>query len=231
MRGRMLAGIGGGSQGAGGGQMDYDAEARRLWERLGLREGAGGPRGAGDRYHALDPIWKHPATGGTIYVGNQSAANDAQVLRAHNISHVVNCTDNIPCFHEADPHFQYYRFDIAWWWRHIDGSHASLARFVAPMLAFVYNQAVCQGKSVLVHCLAGAHRAGTTGTLLLMVMEGLRPREAVQVAKLCRPIIDPIGNFPEFLNRVDACIEAGALPVPKNHGGAGAAAGSSAKGP
>ncbi|GHP06879.1 dual specificity phosphatase 10 [Pycnococcus provasolii] len=213
---------GAGGPGGGGGSLDYDAEARRLWLRLGLHEGAEAGAGVGvqSRYHALDPIWKHPQTGARIYVGNQSAAADASMLAQHGITHVVNCTDNIPCFHEGKGAFQYYRFDVAWWWRHVDGSHASTAMFVAPMLAFVYNKALCQGHSVLVHCLAGAHRAGTTGTLLLMVLENMRPREAVTVAKMCRPIIDPIGNFPEFLNRVDAAVASGVLPTPKGHSAA-----------
>ena len=37
-----------------------------------------------------------------------------------------------------------------------------------PMLEFI-NDVINRGESVLVHCLAGAHRAGTTGTLLLIL--------------------------------------------------------------
>lgn len=55
---------------------------------------------------------------------------------------------------------------------------------------------------MLVHCLAGAHRAGTTGVACLIHYAELEPTEAIRIAKRCRPIIDPIGQLPEFLNRL-----------------------------
>ena len=47
---------------------------------------------------------------------------------------------------------------------------------------------------MLVHCLAGAHRAGTTGCMLLMYKAGMPPGEAIKSAKKLRPVIDPIGG-------------------------------------
>ena len=49
------------------------------------------------------------------------------------------------------------------------------------------------------HCLAGAHRAGTTGCLLLMHKEGLSAADAVKAAKQLRPVINPIGSLPTLL--------------------------------
>ena len=69
---------------------------------------------------------------------------------------------------------------------------------------------------MLVHCLAGAHRAGTTGIISLMhfqvegddkdedegdedhediLVQGLDSSEAIKRAKSRRPIIEPIGDF------------------------------------
>ena len=69
------------------------------------------------------------------------------------------------------------------------------------MFEFI-ETAIASGKSVLVHCLAGAHRAGTTGCACLMHFAGLEPGAAIQTAKRLRPIIDPIGSLPELLLRL-----------------------------
>jgi len=79
-------------------------------------------------------------------------------------------------------------------------------RFLQPMFDFVEG-AIAGGGSVLVHCLAGAHRAGTTGCLLLMREAGLSSNEAVATAKRLRPVIDPIGRFPDLLRQFDSLNE------------------------
>ena len=53
---------------------------------------------------------------------------------------------------------------------------------------------------MLVHCLAGAHRAGTTGILCLMRYADMNGAEAVAAAKRLRPVIDPIGRFPQLIS-------------------------------
>ena len=71
------------------------------------------------------------------------------------------------------------------------------------MFLFI-EEAISNGESVLVHCLAGAHRAGTTGVSCLIHFADLQVDEASRIAKRCRPIIDPIGQLPEFLKRLRA---------------------------
>jgi len=70
------------------------------------------------------------------------------------------------------------------------------------------NNVLCSqiflGESVLVHCLAGAHRAGTTGIISLMHFQGLDSGEAIKRAKSRRPIIEPIGDFRTLLSMCDA---------------------------
>eukprot|EP00960_Hanusia_phi_P074212 768182-Hanusia_phi.AAC.4 len=50
---------------------DFDEEAQKIFAALGL-----GKEGSSSRYNSCDPIWKHPRTGGTIYVGNVEAASN-----------------------------------------------------------------------------------------------------------------------------------------------------------
>lgn len=181
---------------------DFDAEALRLFEKLkpSLPQG----RAASNSLYApLSALTGDAATGGVVYVGNRDAASDRDVLRAHNITHVVNCTDSMPFFHEADATVSYLRFDVsAWCLRARNGGRAAdVDAFTKPLFSFV-RAALARGESVLVHCLAGAHRAGTTGCALLMELDGLDAATAVATAKSRRPIIEPIGMLPELLRRL-----------------------------
>ncbi len=122
-----------------------------------------------DHADALNLLYTH-ASGAHLYVGNGNAAKSRALLDAHHIRRVVNCSDTIPNFH-ADAGIAYFSFDLYAW---ITAQHAArhdmtatVGAFSGPLLAFV-NETLAAGESVLVHCWAGAHRAGTTGVLLLM---------------------------------------------------------------
>ena len=136
--------------------MDYDDEARKLFASLGLDTSGAGKCNI---YNPMDAIYRD-AGGGTLYVGNNTAAQNAADLKRHGVTHVVNCTDNLPLYHEGT--FRYLRFNISFF-----PMYPNLASFLDTLFEFV-DEALAQGGSVLVHCLAGAHRAGTTGCLLLM---------------------------------------------------------------
>ena len=191
---------------------DFDAEAHKLFKSLNLDPGGAGGFG----YNPLDPIFRDPVSGGTVFVGNHSAASNRTLLDSNKITHVVNCTDNMANFHENGTRGEmlghgngpgrlpltYFRFNISYWHRHVDDSDDSVISFVRPLFDFV-DSAVASGASVLVHCLAGAHRAGTTGCLLLMYKADMDKRTAIASAKKLRPAIDPIGSLPEFLERYE----------------------------
>lgn len=57
-------------------ELNFDDEARALWNRLNLDYNN---RGSG-YWNPTDPIWKHPTGGGVIYVGNQTAAENISYL-------------------------------------------------------------------------------------------------------------------------------------------------------
>jgi protein-tyrosine phosphatase len=71
----------------------------------------------------------------------------------------------------AEP-ISYLRFDVADWKQCVDGSSESVRAFVAPLVSFV-GPALAGGGNVLVHCMAGAHRAGTVGCLCLIELAGM----------------------------------------------------------
>lgn len=62
------------------------------------------------------------------------------------------------------------------------------------------------GGSVLIHCLAGAHRAGTTGVAWLMYANGLSADDAILLAKSKRKQINPIGAFPILLFKLEKAL-------------------------
>merc|ERR1719498_703514 len=134
-------------------QTNYDEEARKLWQRLNID-----PAEKTGRHHPLDVIWCHPETKAKIYIGNESAAKNMELLEKHGITNVVNCTDSIPNFHEQKPgsSIKYFRFDIC---RSYElRSEAEATRFTDPVLQFI-SEALGRGENVMAHCLAGAHRA------------------------------------------------------------------------
>ncbi|KAL1530827.1 hypothetical protein AB1Y20_001723 [Prymnesium parvum] len=185
--------------------LDYDEEAKKLFERLNLMNASTKPA----IYNPMDPIWRDPKTGGTIFVGNQTAAANKSLLDSNGITHVVNCTDNMPQYHQnanTKAPITYMRFPISFWMRHEN----QLPEFIRPLITFV-DGALAKGENVLVHCLAGAHRAGTTGCLLLMYKAGMPRMEAIRSAKKLRPVIDPIGGLPELLKRYEELRNAGKL--------------------
>ena len=91
-------------------------------------------------------------------------------------------------------HIQYKRFPISQWWRagRLESHEAVLAYFSDPF-AWI-STATAEGHSVLIHCLAGAHRAGTTGVAFMMFAADLDRATALPLAQRLRSIIDPIGS-------------------------------------
>eukprot|EP00667_Euglena_gracilis_P017360 EG_transcript_18287 len=194
---------------APGPEHDFDAEARKLFASLNL-PASGSARPGCSRYSNLDPIWGHPGTGAKVFVGNYVAASKLEILHEHHITHIVNLqnTDAVN-YHEKDPAFTYLRFPIAFWARapKMD-TNAGVLSFLQPVLSFI-QRALEDGRNVLLHCLAGAHRAGTMGVIVLMHFAGLRLPDALAAAKKCRPVINPIGMLIQLLDRCDRALEEG----------------------
>ena len=168
-----------------------------------------------------------------LYCGNIDAAKTRSILDESNVTHVVNCTTDHPLFFEGAgiqvsgerseceratipcgaiiifllTSIQYLRFPIAEWWRKAPtrGDHGQLLRFLSPLFDFVLD-ALKRDKSVMVHCLAGAHRAGTATCSLLMRITGASARTAVYAAQQRRSIISPIGSFSDLLQRIDVAL-------------------------
>ena len=183
--------------------LDFDEEARKLFAALKVGDASRAGEGPGGRYSNLDAVWEHPEHKTRIYVGNIRAAENAGILRSHGVTRVVNCQDKSSRnFHENDPDFKYFRFPVANWWRAKLDSDQAVLTYFGELFAWIENE-LCQGNNVMVHCLAGAHRAGTTGVALVMHFARLDFPTALSLCKARRPIVNPIGQLPELLRKLE----------------------------
>ena len=169
----------------------------------------------------LNILWKSEQGDGAVYVGGMQAASSHSLLAEHGITHVVNCMNRpslnvepgveyfdfpIEKYHShcpALPHTHAEWESVTQALRH-SGDQQSLhitdadleimasavRAFFEPAMQFI--QAACEkGGHVLIHCFAGAHRAGTTGVAFLMRMEKMKADDAILTAKVLRHVIDP----------------------------------------
>ena len=84
------------------GRADYSQLGRELLAKLGVKASNG-------KHETINALWQGD-NGATIYVGNQGAAKGpADVLLAKGITHVVNCTDDLPNFCAGSGKINYYK--------------------------------------------------------------------------------------------------------------------------
>eukprot|EP01050_Picozoa_sp_SAG11_P017481 SAG11_NODE_2527_length_3253_cov_1.733756_1_plen_326_part_00 len=240
-------------------EMDYDAEARKLFAAQNIKGTLVSQK------PNVNPIWRHPRTGASVFVGNKEAAYDVAVdglLDALNIYHIVDCRvmskecyfsgdDVLPAGAEKGAARQRSRFAIENYWRfcyagaesqlvagcpgcqsaharcvvpthtRLIESNCGMQQFFAPVFRWI-DEATENGHSVLIHCLAGAHRAGSTAIAFLMHAQRLNAREATIAAKHCRPCIEPLGGFAGLLVRLDVANQLQPASPPPPYLGAGA---------
>ena len=75
--------------------------------------------------------------------------------------------------------------------------------FFEPCHKFI-DESLEKGQNVMVHCMAGAHRAGAAGVSYMMKAGRISFEEALKTARACRGVIDPFGDLAELLTRLQA---------------------------
>lgn len=187
---------------------DWDKEAERLFARLNVeQDGLGGRSG---KHSDLDVIWQDPSSGARVFVGNRRAAMNLKILDANKITSIVNCQglDSVNAF-ENRQEIRYWRMDVQHWPLVIDENSPDgtlLIEYFAPCFSWI-EDSIRQGSNVLIHCYAGAHRAGTVAVAFLMHTVRLRLSEALRVARHCRPIINPFARLLKLLSRYEQALE------------------------
>ena len=161
-------------------------------------------------------------SGAKLWVGDANLASDRAQLAAIECQSIVFCQDeNEGTMYFADePGFRYLAFPIGLWeppssWPDVKPGDASpttptpeqLLAYFEPLFEFVSAE-LAEGRSVLIHCLAGAHRAGSAGIACLMRLEGLGLAAATARAQAARPIIEPIHYLEYLLTRFEEALNA-----------------------
>jgi len=184
-------------------RVDYNDEARKLFKALNLEQGE-----TSQVYQNLNAVWRHPTTGAQVFIGNAEASKSRTILSENRITHIVNCTTDLPCVFQKSQSIKYHCFDIyqyfTWDLSKVDST--STLRFFAPVLCYV-ESCLSQGQNVLVHCLAGAHRAGTTGIACVMYLARLSRVAATKACQAIRPVVDPICDLSTLLRRLDEALK------------------------
>ena len=108
---------------------------------------------------------------------------------------------------KEDPSFEYLPFEIGKFRNSLASSSGARAlAFFRKYFEWVDSQ-LSSGHNVLVHCLAGAHRAGTAGIAYLMHACKLDRIKATAMAKAARPVINPIYNFRDLLVKLESGLD------------------------
>eukprot|EP00398_MALV-I-01_sp_L67-1_P000497 gene497-177_t len=155
--------------------------------------------------HVLTVLTPHK-----LYCGGIQAAETQSYLDKHKIYHIVNCRGerDVNLFEKAllpssrTRKYSYSRFLVMTFdglealyeekydWEKHNPSRDVVTNFVNPQLQFI-DRALEDGKNVLIHCAAGAHRAGTMSVAFLMQAHGIGYQKALAMAKEKRDVIDP----------------------------------------
>ena len=152
-----------------------------------------------------DVVYTHPKTGAKFYIGDEISARTMEILEQCGIYHIINAKgDQGECYFENDSRFSYLRFHVNNTQKdsndHSKGvdTHEGVIEFFKPPHDFI-DQNLEKGNNVMVHCLAGAHRAGATGVSYLMKAGQMKYMQARKIAKSRRPVVDPYANLEELL--------------------------------
>ena len=191
--------------------VDYAEEGRKLLARVNVHHD-GESSTSKTRYSLADLIYRDPMTGAGLYVGNYRVAESISKLDSNceNCRRIVFCQDRDGKKHfESNPEFKYLTFSIGKW-RNVPNIRTEsdvTYDFFKPLFEFLDDELNKKGNSVLIHCLAGAHRAGTAGIASLMYLTGMDAKQATKTAQTLRPIISPIGDFPILLSLLETAME------------------------
>ncbi|XP_028278694.1 dual specificity protein phosphatase 13B isoform X3 [Parambassis ranga] len=147
-----------------------------------------------------------------LYIGNEVAARDKGLLHSLGITHILNaahgrpapgastsfCVNTGPRFYR-DMKVDYYGVEAD------DAIDFILSPFFYPTARYI-RAALAMGGRVFVHCLMGVSRSATLVLAFLMIVEGLKLREAVTAVRPHRDIC-PNPGFLQQLRSLDMSLE------------------------
>jgi protein-tyrosine phosphatase len=109
-----------------------------------------------------------------IYLGNGYDACNYQELMNKKISHILNCTNDVPNYFEDDDNLSisYLKLDV------LDfGVDQGISRVFPEAIRFIQDVVNDKdnGNCILIHCANGSNRSVTIAIAVLMVLNGILP--------------------------------------------------------
>ena len=127
-----------------------------------------------------------------LWLGNYAAARDERFLQANNISVVFNCTKDLE-FSPIDEVKRRYRIPVDDNLRDVE--IANMEKWAPESIMLLLDEYKA-GNTILVHCAAGMQRSAAAVAMLLIVLEGLTPDQAIAAVQAKRAIaFRPSANF------------------------------------
>ncbi|KAL0042951.1 hypothetical protein WJX79_004797 [Trebouxia sp. C0005] len=112
-----------------------------------------------------------------LYIGPIGAARNLESLQKNGITHVLNASPVIPCFHKRQ--LRYKKLLV------YDDPDDDIARFFDESSTFI--QKARKKGGVLVHCFAGQSRSAALVAAYLIAYEGLDPAAALHlIRQVCK---------------------------------------------
>lgn len=125
-----------------------------------------------------------------LYIGNAYNASDKKWLEQHHITHILNCTKDLPNFFPND--YKYLRLKLD------DVPDQSLYEVLEPSYKFIYS-AIGGGGTILIHCHAGISRSVSIVIYFLMKLKKLTYLQALTYIREHRPEVNPNPGFMQQL--------------------------------
>ena len=125
-----------------------------------------------------------------IYLGDFRTADDINILKEYNITHIINCAFNLP--NRFPNEITYKRLDLR------DEPNQPIIEKLEEAYEFIKEN---KDKNIFVHCVFGKSRSGSVVIFYIMKEKKLNFQDAKNYVKNIRNIVEPNAGFELELNK------------------------------
>ena len=125
-----------------------------------------------------------------IYLGDFRTADNIDILKEHNITHIINCAFNLP--NKYPEQITYKRLELR------DETDQPIIEKLEEAYQFIKEN---KDKNIFVHCVFGKSRSASVVIFYIMKEKKLNFNEAKNYVKNIRQIVEPNSGFENELNR------------------------------
>ena len=125
-----------------------------------------------------------------IYLGDFRTADNINILRQYNITHIINCAFNLP--NRYPDQITYKRLNLR------DEPDQPITERLEEAYKFIKEN---KDKNIFVHCVFGKSRSASVVIFYVMKEKKLNFQDAKNFVKNIRNIVDPNAGFEAELNK------------------------------